>query len=183
MMWSYQFGSCDDFLMTNEPLGGASGATQLWNDHISFNGIIQWTSWPLNCEMITFYLMILLSNWPLNCDMITSYLMMWSYRPTGWSFHPMELNATPRRTPRICSLRRAWRFAPHVKMHVGIGGEVSSFPLTKQRTNIVSLFVCWHQPVDLRRAPPQVKRDFFSTVALINCLSIRWPHKSLISAK
>ena len=29
----------------------------------------------------------------------------------------MELNATPRpRRPRICSLRRAWRFAPHVKI-------------------------------------------------------------------
>ena len=46
MMWSDQFGDvviiilicwCDDFLMTNETLGGASGATQLWNDYISFN--------------------------------------------------------------------------------------------------------------------------------------------------
>ena len=95
---------CDDFLMTNEPLGGASGATQLWNDHISFNGIIQWTSWPLNCEMTTFYLMILLSNWPLNCDMITSYLMMWSYRPTG--------QLSGRRPRLICSLRLLFTVPP-----------------------------------------------------------------------
>ena len=33
---------------------------------------------------------------------------MWSYRPTG------QLSGRPRRR-RICSLRRAWRFAPRVK--------------------------------------------------------------------
>ena len=41
--------------------------------------------------------------------------MMWSYRPTG------QLSGRPRRPRprrrRICSLRRAWRFAPHVKIN------------------------------------------------------------------
>ena len=46
MMWSYQYDDVliiifDDFLMTNDPLGSASGATQLWNNHIlSYDMII-----------------------------------------------------------------------------------------------------------------------------------------------
>ena len=45
MMWSYQYDDVliiifDYFLMTNEPLGGSSSATQLWNDHILFNDIV-----------------------------------------------------------------------------------------------------------------------------------------------
>ena len=45
--------------------------------------------------------------------MITSYLM-WSYRPTG-QLSPEE-DQDQRRIRRICSLRRTWRFAPHVKI-------------------------------------------------------------------
>ena len=66
--------------------------------------------------------------------MTTSYLMV-------WSFHPMELNARPRpRRPRICYLRRAWRFAPHAKCKKGRESSSLDPPAEKNGTFIARFF-------------------------------------------
>ena len=55
--------------MTNEPLGGASGATQLWNDHILFNDLIIQLATQLWYDHILSDDVIISTNWMI----ISSY--------------------------------------------------------------------------------------------------------------
>ena len=65
---------------------------------------------------------IFVINKRLNCDMLTSYLIDDVIIDQLGNC----LRTKTKKTKKICSLRRAWRFAPHVKMYSHLSCEYPS---------------------------------------------------------